>query len=81
MVLSSRHAFTKWSKEMIDLQTKCNVIYKALKQGVTLEIHGNPLSLAAGAKAADVMIAADIVDETTFMQIAANVAIKEAQDD
>ena len=64
---------------MISFDIRCDIIYRALKLGMTLEIYGNPFSLAAGAMAADVVKAAEVIDEEQFMQIAANVAIQEAE--
>jgi hypothetical protein len=65
---------------MISFEVKCDIIYRALKLGLTIEMYGNPLSLAAGAVAADVVKAAEELEEEQFMQIAANVAIQEAEE-
>lgn len=64
---------------MIKFEIKCDIIYRALNLGLTIEMFGNPLSLAAGAVAADVVKAAQTIGDEEFMQIAGNVAIKEAE--
>ncbi len=66
---------------MINFDIRCDIIYRALKLGMTIEMFGNPLSLAAGAMATDIVKAAEVIKEDYFMQIAANVAIEEAKQD